>query len=167
MLQELVPILIHAINFNHLSKWITDLGCRNSVSMILGVPQPELPNAIEIICNQNSWKGIIRKLWPKTKYIETVVSGSMIDQYVHPMLKYFCNNIPIISTIYSETTFGINLDHLCKPEDVSYTFMPNMSYFEFMPMEGDNENKVINLADVKLGCSYEPVVTNFSGEMDH
>lgn len=76
--------------------------------------------------------------------------------------------LPLVSTIYasSETTFGLNLNPLCKPEDVSYTIMPNVSFFEFIPLDGD-KNDVVDLADLKLGCSYELVVTNFSGELSN
>ncbi|XP_010453394.1 PREDICTED: 4-substituted benzoates-glutamate ligase GH3.12 [Camelina sativa] len=149
------------IRSGQLSNWVTDLGCQSSVSLVLGGPRPELADAIEEICNQ-SWEGIVKRLWPNIKFIETVVTGSM-GQYV-PMLNYYCDDLPLVSTTYgsSETTFGINLDPLCKPEDVSYAFMPNMSYFEFIPTDGDN-NDVVDLEDVKLGCTYEPVVTNFAG----
>ncbi|CAH2072859.1 unnamed protein product [Thlaspi arvense] len=161
-LETYLEELCSNIRSGHLSEWITDLGCRKSVSSVLGGPRPDLADTIETICNQNSWKGIVKRLWPKTKYIETVVTGSM-GQYV-PTLNYYCSDLPLVSTTYgsSETTFGINLDPLCKPEDVSYAFMPNMSYFEFIPMDGDSRD-VVDLQDVKLGCTYEPVVTNFSG----
>ncbi|KAJ0260876.1 4-substituted benzoates-glutamate ligase 2 [Hirschfeldia incana] len=150
------------IRTGHLSEWITDLGCRSSVSLVLGGSRPDLAETIEKICHRRSWEGIVNRLWPNTKYIETVVTGSM-EQYV-PTLNYYCNDLPLVSTTYgsSETTFGINLDPLCKPEDVSYAFMPNMSYFEFITMDGDKRD-VVDLQDVKLGCNYEPVVTNFSG----
>ncbi|CAN7034682.1 hypothetical protein IGI04_032129 [Brassica rapa subsp. trilocularis] len=151
------------IRSGQLSEWITDPGCRDSVSMVLGGPHPEVANTVEKICNEKCWKGIFKRLWPRTKYIETIVTGSMA-QYV-PTLNYYCNDmLPLVSTIYasSETTFGLNLNPLCKPEDVSYTIMPNVSYFEFIPLDGD-ENDVVDLADLKLGCSYELVVTNFSG----
>ncbi|CAL9216026.1 unnamed protein product [Arabidopsis halleri] len=151
------------IRSGQLGEWITDIGCQDSVSLVLGGPHPEVANTIEKICNQKCWKGIITRLWPKAKYIETIVTGSMV-QYV-PTLNYYSNDmLPLISTIYasSETQFGLNLNPMCKPEDVSYTFMPNVSYFEFIPVDGD-KNNVVDLADVKLGCSYEAVVTNFSG----
>ncbi|KAF3565643.1 hypothetical protein DY000_02019093 [Brassica cretica] len=150
------------IRTGRLSEWITDLGCRSSVSLVLGGPRPDLADTIETICNQSSWKGIVTRIWPNTKYIETVVTGSM-GQYV-PTLNYYCSDLPLVSTTYgsSETTFGINVDPLCKPEDVSYAFMPNMSYFEFITMDGDKRD-VVDLHDVKVGCTYEPVVTNFAG----
>nr|VDD60022.1 unnamed protein product [Brassica oleracea] len=113
------------IRSGHLSEWITDSGCRNAVSMVLG--------------------------------------GSMA-QYV-PTLKHYCGDLPLVSTFYasSESMFGINTDDpLCKPEDTSYTLIPNLSYFEFIPTEGGNGD-VVDLADVKLGCSYQLLVTNLWG----
>lgn len=150
------------IRTGRLSEWITDHGCRSSVSLVLGGPRSDLADTIETICNQSSWKGIVTRIWPNTKYIETVVTGSM-GQYV-PTLNYYCSDLPLVSTTYgsSETTFGVNVDPLCKPEDVSYAFMPNMSYFEFITMDGDKRD-VVDLHEVKVGCTYEPVVTNFAG----
>ncbi|CAH2036163.1 unnamed protein product [Thlaspi arvense] len=151
------------IQSGSLSEWITDSGCRNSVFMVLGgQPRPELSDKIETICSQKSWKGILTILWPQVKYIDAILTGSMA-KYV-PTLKYYCSDLPLVSTLYasSETIFGLNIDPLCKPEDISYTLMPNLSYFEFIPMEGDNGD-VLDLEDVKLGCSYQLLVTNLWG----
>ncbi|CAF2081759.1 unnamed protein product [Brassica napus] len=151
------------IRSGYLSEWITDSGCRNAVSMVLGgQPRPNLSDGIESICSQKSWKGIMKKLWPQTKYIEAIVTGSMV-QYI-PTLEHYCNDLPLVSTIYasSESIFGINTSPLCKPEDISYTLMPNISYLEFIPMEGD-DGDVLDLADVKLGSSYKLLVTNLWG----
>ncbi|KFK43724.1 hypothetical protein AALP_AA1G164600 [Arabis alpina] len=48
-------------------------------------------------------------------------------------------------------------------KDVSYTFMPNMSYFEFLPAEEGNEGIIVDLVNVKLGGYYEPLITNYFG----
>ncbi|KAJ4850329.1 hypothetical protein Tsubulata_006739 [Turnera subulata] len=171
-----------------LSDWITDPGCRTSVSSILGKPYPELSELIECECRGKSWEGIIRKLWPKTKYIEVIVTGSMA-QYI-PTLEFYSGGLPLVSTMYasSECYFGINFKPLSKPSDVSYTILPNMAYFEFIPVEKDHEQVVhnvqcngnsdqnctskgneeenletVDLVDVKLGHYYELVVTTFTG----
>lgn len=64
-----------------LSDWITDPGCRNAVSLILTRPNPELADTIEHICGNESWEGIIKKLWPKAKYINSIITGTM-SQYI-------------------------------------------------------------------------------------
>ncbi|CAN8295228.1 unnamed protein product [Cochlearia groenlandica] len=151
------------IRSGKLSEWIKDNDCRSSVSLILGGPNPELADLIEQECSQVSWKGIITRIWPRTKYISSVVTGQMAH-YI-PMLDYYSNNVPLISPSYvsSETVFGINVNPLCKTQDVSYTFMPNVTYFEFLLVDEENKVEIFDLVDVKLGCYYEPLVINYSG----
>ncbi|CAM8950917.1 unnamed protein product [Rhodiola kirilowii] len=170
------------IRTGHVSDWIIDEGCRKAVSLVLGGPNPELAKLIESQCNQDSWEAIIKKLWPLTKYIDVIVTGSMA-QYI-PTLEFYSGGLPLVSTMYasSECFFGINLYPLCKPSEVSYTFIPNMAYFEFLPVtkNGDelvaqvvcsngsshanhDDNKSVALVDVKPGHYYELVVTTFAG----
>ncbi|EOA40020.1 hypothetical protein CARUB_v10008708mg [Capsella rubella] len=153
--------LSNNIRSGQVSEWITDLDCKNAVSTILGGPNPELADVIEQECSHKSWEGIITRLWPKAKYIECIITGQMA-QYV-PTLEFYSKKLPIVSPMYgsSESLFGINLDPLSKPQDVSYTFVPDFSYFEFLPV--DHEGDIVDLVDVKLGCYYEPVVTNYFG----
>ncbi|KAG2300886.1 hypothetical protein Bca52824_037358 [Brassica carinata] len=153
------------IKSGNVSDWITDLSCRDSVSIILGEPNPELANLIENECGQKSWQGIITRLWPKTKCIETIITGTM-SQHI-PALDYYSSKLPLVSKVYasSEACFGINVNPLSKPQHVSYTFLPNMSYFEFIEVDADGgtTGEIADLVNVKLGCYYEPLVTNFSG----
>ncbi|CAF2082441.1 unnamed protein product [Brassica napus] len=148
------------IRSGHLSEWITDLGCRDYVSILLGDPNPELADLIENVCGEKSWQGIVSRLWPKAKCIDAIITGSMA-QYI-PALEFYSNNeLPLVSLRYasSESYFGLNLEPLSKPQHVSYTFLPNMSYFEFIDVDGE----IVDLVNVKLGHYYEPLVTNFSG----
>ncbi|KAG4204183.1 hypothetical protein ERO13_A04G032700v2 [Gossypium hirsutum] len=176
------------IRTGYLSDWITDLGCRNAVSLILTRPNPELADTIEHICGNESWEGIIKKLWPEAKYINSVITGTM-SQYIS-LLDFYGGGVPLVSPSYgsSESTFGINLTPLSNPYDVSYTFLPNMAYFEFLPVDKDGGEKAqesdfdgvssqwsseitnangnvgpVDFANVKLGQYYEVVVTTFTG----
>ncbi|CAH2035956.1 unnamed protein product [Thlaspi arvense] len=152
------------IRSGHVSEWITDLNCRRSVSIILGGPNPELAYLIEQECSHESWEGIITRLWPKARFLEAIFTGQMA-QYI-PILEFYSNKLPQISTIYgsSESLFGVNMDPLSNPQDVSYTFLPNLSYFEFLPVDHEGDTgSIVDLVDVKLGCYYEPLVTNSFG----
>ncbi|KAA8532269.1 hypothetical protein F0562_032302 [Nyssa sinensis] len=176
------------IRTGHVSDWITDPGSRNAVSLILRRPNSDLANLIELECSGKSWEGIIKKLWPRTKYIEVIVTGSMA-QYIQT-LEFYSGGIPLVSTMYasSECYFGINLKPLSKPSDVSYTLLPNMAFFEFLPLEKNHdrmtyevqcngisdptcreneddrlESEAVDLANVKVGHLYELVVTTFTG----
>lgn len=167
------------IRNGEVSEWITDPNCRVAVSSILTKPNAGLADLIDGMCGEKSWEGIIKKIWPKTKYIEVIVTGSMA-QYI-PTLEFYSGGLPLVSTMYasSECYFGINFNPLSKPCDVSYTLLPNMAFFEFLPVEKNDgelshcngssvqpidEFKTVDLVDVKLGQYYELVVTTFTGD---
>uniref|UniRef100_A0A1J3ENC9 4-substituted benzoates-glutamate ligase GH3.12 n=2 Tax=Noccaea caerulescens TaxID=107243 RepID=A0A1J3ENC9_NOCCA len=155
--------LCNNIRSGHVSEWITDLGCRQSVSVILGGSNHELADMVEHACSQKSWEGILIRLWPNIKSIQSIVTGQM-SQYI-PTLEFYSNKLPLISLSYSssETFFGVNVNPLCKPQDVSYTFLPNMSYFEFQPVDSRINDEILDFVNVKLGCFYEVLVTNRFG----
>ncbi|XP_048327208.2 indole-3-acetic acid-amido synthetase GH3.6 [Ziziphus jujuba] len=169
-------LLAHDIRTGTIDSKINDPSVRDSVMKTLK-PDPDFAEFIETECGKESWKGIITKLWPNTKYIDVIVTGTM-SQYI-PILDYYSNGLPLVCTMYasSECYFGLNLNPLCKPNEVSYTLIPTMAYFEFLPVNRNNgfsnsiseakdKNKnqdLIDLVDVKMGHEYELVVTTYSG----
>lgn len=173
--------LCHDIRTGTLNPEITDSSVREAVMKILGKPDPKLADFIEGECGKESWQGIITRLWPNTKYIDVIVTGTM-SQYI-PTLDYYSNGLPLVCTMYasSECYFGVNLNPLCKPSDVSYTLIPTMGYFEFLPVHKNNgvtansvisvpkaltekeQHELVDLVDVKLGHEYELVITTYAG----
>uniref|UniRef100_M1CC66 Indole-3-acetic acid-amido synthetase GH3.6 n=1 Tax=Solanum tuberosum TaxID=4113 RepID=M1CC66_SOLTU len=170
--------LCNDIRTGTITNKITDPSVREAVMKILK-PDSELADFIEAECSKDSWEGIVTRLWPNTKYMDLIVTGTM-SQYI-PMLDYYCNSLPLVSTMYasSECFFGINLNPLCKPSEVSYTLIPTMGYFEFLPIHSSNEfidsisistqlnekdeQQLVDLVDVKIGQEYELIVTTYSG----
>ncbi|XP_043706982.1 indole-3-acetic acid-amido synthetase GH3.17-like isoform X2 [Telopea speciosissima] len=181
------------IRTGHVSEWITESSCRNAVLDILRQPNPELADLIEFECKEKSWEEIIKRVWPRTKYIDVIVTGSMA-QYI-PTLDFYSGGLPLVSTMYasSECYFGINLNPLSEPSSVSYTLLPNMAYFEFLPVNknqeeevegvvppnlnsaemncskkedkeaGEEKGEAVDLIQVKPGHYYELIVTTFTG----
>ncbi|KAM7516481.1 hypothetical protein LguiA_006064 [Lonicera macranthoides] len=134
-------------------------------------PSPELSEFIMNECSGENWEGIIVRIWPNTKYLDVIVTGAMA-QYI-PTLDYYSNNLPKTCTMYasSECYFGLNLRPMCEPSEVSYTIMPNMAYFEFLPhdpsnpvhLSHDSPPRLVDLADVEVGKEYELVITTYAG----
>ncbi|XP_016434471.2 indole-3-acetic acid-amido synthetase GH3.6-like [Nicotiana tabacum] len=171
-------LLCNDIRNGTINTQITDPSVREAVMEILK-PDPKLADFIEAECSKDSWQGIITRLWPNTKYVDAILTGSM-SQYI-PILDYYSNSLPLISTLYgsSECHFGINLNPFCKPSEVSYTLIPTMCYFEFLPYHGNSgvtdsismpkslnekeQQQLVDLADVEIGQEYELVVTTYSG----
>ncbi|KAJ4868195.1 Indole-3-acetic acid-amido synthetase GH3.5 [Raphanus sativus] len=170
--------LVRDIRTGTLSSLITDPSVREAVAKILK-PSPKLADFVEFECKKRSWQGIITRLWPNTKYVDVIVTGTM-SQYI-PTLDYYSNGLPLVCTMYasSECYFGVNLRPLCKPSEVSYTLIPTMAYFEFLPVHRNSgvtnsinlpkaltekeQQELVDLVDVKLGQEYELVVTTYAG----
>ncbi|KAE8814584.1 putative indole-3-acetic acid-amido synthetase GH3.1 [Hordeum vulgare] len=162
--------LCEDIRAGELDAEVTDPAVRAAVGRVLR-PDPALAAAIADACAGSSWKGVIRRVWPNTKYIDVIVTGAMA-QYI-PTLDYYGGGLPLACTMYasSECYFGLNLNPICSPANVAYTLIPTMCHFEFLPVEsgsssaaGEPDNRdLVNLVDVKPGKEYELVVTTYSG----
>ncbi|KAG2646585.1 probable indole-3-acetic acid-amido synthetase GH3.8 [Panicum virgatum] len=149
-----------------LTPRVADPSVREAVAGLLR-PDPELAAVIRAECSSGDWAGIITRIWPNTKYLDVIVTGAMA-QYI-PTLKYYSGGLPMACTMYasSECYFGLNLRPMCDPSEVSYTLMPNMCYFEFLPMDaaasGGDARQLVDLARVELGREYELVITTYAG----
>ncbi|XP_047051829.1 probable indole-3-acetic acid-amido synthetase GH3.9 [Lolium rigidum] len=150
-----------------LNPRVADESVRDAVAGILR-PDPELARFVREECGKAEWAGILARVWPNARYLEAVITGTMA-QYV-PTLRHYSGGLPMVSISYasSECFFGVNLRPLCDPSEVSYTIMPNLAYFEFLPVddeqeEGDDEPALVDLARVEAGREYEIVITTFAG----
>ncbi|XP_057768909.1 probable indole-3-acetic acid-amido synthetase GH3.1 [Salvia miltiorrhiza] len=165
--------LAHDIATGSLNPKITDPAIQERMAKILK-PNPELAQFIVGECEGENWERIIPRIWPSTKYLDVIVTGAMA-QYI-PLLDFYSGGLPQACTMYasSECYFGLNLKPMTKPSEVSYTIMPNMGYFEFIPhddqappttrsVSGVPPRPLVELADVEVGKEYELVVTTYSG----
>ncbi|KAG8642667.1 hypothetical protein MANES_12G109300v8 [Manihot esculenta] len=161
--------LVEDISSGTLNPKVTDPSVMECMSKILK-PKPELAELIVKQCSEENWEGIIKRIWPNTKYLEAIITGAMA-QYI-PTLEYYSADLPMASTLYasSECYCGLNLKPMCKPSDICYTIMPNMGYFEFLPHEPsapkpsrDCPPRLLDLADVEVDKEYELIITTYSG----
>uniref|UniRef100_A0ACD5TF63 Uncharacterized protein n=1 Tax=Avena sativa TaxID=4498 RepID=A0ACD5TF63_AVESA len=162
------PRLCRDIRTGELDAEITDPAVRAAVGRVLRA-DPALADAIKDACATPSWEGVIRRVWPNTKYIDVIVTGAMA-QYV-PTMEHYGGGLPLACTMYasSECYFGLNLNPICSPDKVAYTLIPTMCYFEFLPVDSGSSSAepdrrdLVGLVDVKIGREYELVVTTYSG----
>ncbi|GFQ08422.1 probable indole-3-acetic acid-amido synthetase gh3.1 [Phtheirospermum japonicum] len=148
-----------------LNPKVTDPSIRECMTRLMR-PDSDLADHIGLECAKDNWEGIVTRIWPNTKYFSTIATGTMA-QYI-PTLDYYSGGLPIASTLYasSECFFGINLNPMCKPSQISYTFMPNEVYFEFLPNSSSEDlthSQLVDLVDVEIGKEYEVVVTTTAG----
>ncbi|KAG6509692.1 indole-3-acetic acid-amido synthetase GH3.8-like [Zingiber officinale] len=165
--------LSHDIASGSITAKVTDPSIRAAVGELLVEPDQELARFVAAECGKGDWAGIITRIWPSTKYLDVIVTGAMA-QYI-PTLQFYSGGLPMACTMYasSECYFGLNLKPMCDPSEVSYTIMPNMAYFEFLPhghghghghpLQQDKAPKLVDLAHVEVGKEYELVITTYAG----
>ncbi|KAM6564239.1 hypothetical protein CsatB_024237 [Cannabis sativa] len=163
--------LAHDISTGTLNPKITDPAIKEKLLSDILKPDPELADFIASECSGENWERIITRIWPNTKFLDVIVTGAMA-QYI-PTLDYYSGGLPKACTMYasSECYFGLNLKPMCDPSDVSYTIMPNMGYFEFMPHDPEAQPssrqsqppRLLDLADLELGKEYELIITTYAG----
>ncbi|XP_042042577.1 probable indole-3-acetic acid-amido synthetase GH3.1 [Salvia splendens] len=154
--------LTHDIRTGSLDSRVDDQAIRGCMGRVLRA-EPELADLLARECEKDNWEGIITRIWPNAKFIETIVTGSM-SQYI-PTVDYYSGGLPVISAMYvsSECAVGINLDSFCNPSEVSYTFMPQAAYMEFLPLDNPEFSEPVDLVNVEIGKEYELVVTTYNG----
>ncbi|KAG9457787.1 hypothetical protein H6P81_002295 [Aristolochia fimbriata] len=166
---------------------VSDPVVRGSVSKLLLKPNPDLADSVhqkcEVLLSKN-WFGLIPQLWPKARFAKAILTGSMVA-YVGKLRHYAGDRLPLVSWIYaaSEGLIGINARPRSGVESVAYAVCPSSAYFEFIPLrrtgEGGElltaetgsddqglmyeESEPVRLADVRVGETYELVITNFAG----
>lgn len=149
-----------------LSSLITDHSIRLAMSKLLK-PNPDLADRITRKClGLSNWYGLIPEIFPNAKYVYGIMTGSM-EPYLKK-LRHYAGSLPLMSADYgaSEGWVGANINPKLSPEFASFTVLPNIGYFEFIPLRenyGDKEPKPVGLTEVKVGEEYEIVITNFAG----
>lgn len=105
--------------------------------------------------------GIATRLWPNLAYISCVIGGSF--SIYEDKLRYYTGKLPINSSVYGATEAPIALT--MKADDVTYVVTPRTAYFEFIPVsEADSPTpSALDLDQLKIGETYEILVTNFAG----
>ncbi|KAL9141464.1 hypothetical protein ABFS82_14G105300 [Erythranthe guttata] len=156
--------LTHDIRTGSLHPKVSDPSIRGCMTRVIR-PDPDLADLIARECADDNCEGIIKRIWPNTKFLDVIVTGNM-SRYI-PTLDYYSGGLPKASTIYasSECYFGLNLDPVSDgASEISYTLMPNMAYFEFLPLVVRDQREVlVDLVDVEIGKEYEVVITTFAG----
>ncbi|XP_058728192.1 jasmonoyl--L-amino acid synthetase JAR4-like [Vicia villosa] len=159
--------LVTDIKRGVLSSRITIPSIRAAMSELLK-PNPELADLIHKKCTGlNNWYGLVQELFPNVKYIQGIMTGSM-EPYLKK-LRHYAGEIPLLTSDYgaSEGWIGSNVNPNVAPEFATYAILPQIAYFEFIPIAQLDGTQVklepVGLTQVKIGEEYEIVITNFAG----
>ncbi|XP_031491852.1 probable indole-3-acetic acid-amido synthetase GH3.1 isoform X2 [Nymphaea colorata] len=151
--QELAADIEHGT----VNPQVTDTAVRAALGNAL-TPDPENAEHVRKECSSGVFQGIIRRIWPNTKFLDLIVTGPMA-QYI-PSLNFYSGDLPLTSTPYgsSECFFGLTLCPFTKPDDIAYTIMLTWPTLSFCL-----SSLHMILAHVEDGKEYELMVTTYFG----
>ncbi|KAI3449250.1 hypothetical protein Pfo_005915 [Paulownia fortunei] len=159
--------LVIDIREGALSSQITSKSIQSAMAKLLK-PDPELANTIYNKClGLSNWYGLIPELFPNAKYVYGIMTGSM-EPYLKK-LRHYAGELPLLSADYgsSEGWIGANVNPKLPPDLATFAVLPNIGYFEFIPLKNGLELSVepqpVGLTEVEVGKEYEIIVTNFAG----
>lgn len=101
-------------------------------------PDPDLAYTLHRKCStlmSSNWYGLIAELFPNVKYIYGIMTGS-IEPYINK-LRHYAGDLPLICADYgaSEGWVGVNVNPRSPPEEATFAVLPNIGYFEFIPLD--------------------------------
>ena len=152
-----------------LTKRVTVPSLRNAMSKLLK-PDPELANMIQQKCmGLSNCYGLIPELFPNAKFVYGIMTGSM-EPYLKK-LRHYAGELPLLTSDYgsSEGWIATNVNPRLPPELATYTVLPQIGYFEFIPQNKEAstfigmEPEPVGLTEVKVGEEYEVVITTPAG----
>ncbi|KAL5670836.1 hypothetical protein ACJX0J_015142, partial [Zea mays] len=153
---------------------VTSPAVRRAVSALLVAPNPALADEVARRCRGLvNWRGVIPALWPRARYVSSIVTGSM-EHYVKK-LRHYAGALPLVALDYGATEgmIAANVEPREPPESATFAVLPNIAYFEFIPLSlrgcdvagaADaryTEADPVGLTDVAVGEHYEVVMTTF------
>jgi len=154
---------------------VTAPAVRKAVSALLAAPNPTLADEVARRCAAlSNWYGVIPALFPNARYVHGIMTGSM-EHYVKK-LRHYAGGLPLVAAEYgsSEGWVGANVEPETPPESATFTVLPNIGYFEFIPLKATDgaaaasdtsfaEAEPVGLTEVNVGEHYEVVMTTFAG----
>lgn len=160
VLEERFPELVEDIKKGNISS---KLNLTPEIRAVLEAKlAPDLQRAQELeYAYQMGMAHIVPRIWPKISHVSCVAGGSF--SVYEPKLRFYIGQLPIYSAVYGATESLIGLSP--RVNEPTYVLAPRAAYFEFIKVEDiDAVNPAtLNLNEVKVGETYEIVITNYAG----
>ncbi|KAK4411482.1 Jasmonoyl--L-amino acid synthetase JAR4 [Sesamum angolense] len=159
--------LVTDIREGSLSSRIIVPSIRTAIARLLK-PDPELADTVYSKCvGLSNWYGLIQELFPNTKYIYGIMTGSM-EPYLKK-LRHYAGELPLLSALWIfRRWIGANVNPKLPPDLATFAVLPDIGYFEFIPLKEDisgqeqekpcklsAEPQPVGLTEVKVGEEYE------------
>ncbi|SDB11861.1 GH3 auxin-responsive promoter family protein [Eubacterium oxidoreducens] len=103
---------------------------------------------------------IVPRIWKNMRWVAAIGTGGFA-QYTQKMRQYTGKNIPYSMANYAASESMMAVAR--RAGDESFVLLPDGGFYEFIPMDSDDEETTLTIDQLEKGKDYEIVVTNLSG----
>lgn len=103
---------------------------------------------------------IIPRIWKNFSFVAAIGTGGFA-QYTLKMRQYTGKNIPYTYMTYAASEALMAVARRTGEE--SFVLLPDGGFFEFIPMDSEDEETTLTIDQLEAGKDYEIVITNLSG----
>lgn len=128
-------------------------------------PDPERADELRKIFRGGFNEPFVKKVWSDLEYINAIGAGGFVTYT--KMLRRYTGNVPMTFANYgaSEAMMAV----VTEVESMEYTLIPEGGFYEFIPVDADNNDEgylmehTLLLNELEVGKDYEIIITNLSG----
>ncbi|MBE5902388.1 MAG: GH3 auxin-responsive promoter family protein [Lachnospiraceae bacterium] len=103
---------------------------------------------------------IVPRIWPSMQWLAAIGTGGFA-QYTLKMRQYTGKNMPYTYLNYAASEALMAVARRTGEE--SFVLLPDGCFYEFVPVDAEDENTTYTIDQVEKGKDYEIIITNLSG----
>lgn len=103
---------------------------------------------------------IVPRIWKKCEWMYGMGTGSL-SLYAKKLKRYIGDDMPIhyLGYVATEAMMAVPIEL----DSFEYVMLPQNGFYEFLPLDADENTKPLTFKDVEVGKEYELILTNLSG----
>ncbi len=103
---------------------------------------------------------IVPRIWKKCGWMYGMGTGAL-EHYQKKLRRYIGEDMPIhyVGYVATEALMAVPIEL----NSYEYVLLPHNGFFEFLPLDADENTKPLTISELEVGKEYEVVLTNLSG----
>lgn len=122
-------------------------------------PNPKRADELQAIFEEGFDTPIMKRIWPNMTWIYAIGTAGFAI-YTEKVRRY-SGDVPVFYGVYAASEAMMAQSRHAEDED--FVLIPYGGYFEFIPLDAEDQETTLSADQLEVGKDYEIIVTNLSG----
>lgn len=123
-------------------------------------PDPVRANELRAIMNSPSDEPFISRIWPEMSFVAAIGTGDF-EPFTKAVLSQCDSDVTVCHSVYAASEALIAF--AIKPNEACYLPLVDSAFYEFIPVEENESDRILLMNELEVGKFYEIVVTTKAG----